>query len=158
YNLLEERFGGGQTNQAESSAFNANSNLLGGQLGWKGDFGTAGKLTVAAGYFRYNGVQYRNVFWNGGANGNTTVTTGCYYGGTSCLAYGYRILEGIAEYSVTLGGFPLTAYADYAKNSEADDDLVSTAADGLDTALSAGILYGKTGDPRTWEFGFYWQK
>src|SRR6185369_6445871 len=75
YNLLEERFGGGLTNQASSSAFNNNSNLLGGQLGWKGDFGAAGKLTVAGGYFRYNGVQYRNVFWNGGANGNTTLTT-----------------------------------------------------------------------------------
>jgi hypothetical protein len=156
YNIVEERFGGGQTNQAASAAFNNNSNLLGGQFGWKGDVGP-GKLTAAAGYFRYNGVQYRNVFWNGGANGNTTLATGCYYGATTCLAYGYRILEGLAEYSVTLGGFPLTVYADYARNSEADDNVVATV-DGLDTAMSAGLLYGKTGDSRTWEFGFYWQK
>ncbi len=84
--------------------------------------------------------------------GNTTTGTGCYYGATQCLAFGYRVLEGIAEYTLTLGGRPLTVYADYAKNSEAEDDLVATE-DGLDTAQSFGALYGKAGDPHTWEVG-----
>ena len=28
----------------------------------------------------------------------------------------------------------------------------------LDTAYSAGILYGKASDPRTWEIGYFYQK
>jgi hypothetical protein len=156
YNLLEERFGGGLTNQPESAGFNTNSNMAGGQLGWKDDVGP-GKLTVAGGYFRYNGVQHRNVFWNGATGGNTTTGTGCYYGATSCLAFGYEIFEGLAEYSLTLGGRPLTVYADYFKNTAAEDGLAATR-DGLDTAQSFGVLYGKAGDPHTWEVGAYWQK
>ncbi len=156
YNIVEERFGAGLTNQAATTGFNNNSNLLGGQFGWKGDAGP-GKLTVGAGYFGYHGVQYRNVFWNGGTGNNTTLTAGCYYGATSCLAFGYTIVEGIAEYAITVGGRPLTVYADYAKNNDAEDNLPGTV-DGLDTAQSIGVLYGKAGDPRTWEVGGYWQK
>jgi hypothetical protein len=155
YNILEERFGAGLTNQASSAGFSTNSNLLGGQLGWKGDVGP-GKLTVAGGYFGYHAMQYRNVFWNGSAGNNTTVTTGCYYGATTCLAYGFTVIEGIAEYSFNVAGRPLTAYVDYAKNSDADDDRPATV-DGLDTAQSIGVLYGKAGDARTWEIGAYWQ-
>jgi type II secretory pathway pseudopilin PulG len=157
YNILEERFGSGLTNQAASTGFNTNSNLLGGQLGWKGDVGP-GKLTVGAGYFGYHGVQYRNVFWNNSTGNNTTLAAAsCYYGATSCLAYGYTIVEVIAEYSYNVAGRPLTAYVDFAKNGDADDSLVATV-DGLDTAQSIGVLYGKAGDARTWEVGGYWQK
>jgi hypothetical protein len=156
YNILEERFGAGLTNQASSAGFSTNSNLLGGQLGWKGDVGP-GKLTVAGGYFGYHAMQYRNVFWNNSTGNNTTVATGCYYGATNCLAFGYTIIEGIAEYSFNVAGRPLTAYVDYAKNSDAEDDRAATV-DGLDTAQSIGVLYGKAGDPRTWELGGYWQK
>jgi hypothetical protein len=156
YNILEERFGAGLTNQVSSAGFSTSSNLIGGQLGWKGDVGP-GKLTVAGGYFGYHAMQNRNVFWNNVTGNNTTVTTGCYYGATVCLAYGYTIIEGIAEYSFNVAGRPLTAYVDYTKNSDAEDDRTATV-DGLDTAQSMGILYGKAGDPHTWEFGGYWQK
>jgi hypothetical protein len=156
YNILEERFGGGLTNQAKTSAFNTGSNLIGAQAGWKGDLGT-GKLTVGASYFGYHGVQYRNVFWNGGTGNNTTITAGCYYGATSCLAYGYSLVEGFAEYSMTVARRPLTVYADYIRNGDAGDKLPATR-DGLDTAQSFGVMYGKAGDPRTWEVGAYWQK
>jgi hypothetical protein len=156
YNLLEERFGGGLSNQANSAGFNTNSNLVGAQLGWKDDVGP-GKLTVAGGYFQYNGVQHRNVFWNGGTGGNTATGTGCYYGATSCLAFGYRLIEGLAEYTMTVGGRPLTVHADYATNTDAEDNLAATT-DKLDTAQSYGVQYGKAGEARAWEVGAFWQK
>jgi hypothetical protein len=156
YNILSERFGGGLTNQSSSSAFNTGSNLLGAQFGWKGDAGP-GKLTLAGSYFGFHGVQYRSVFWNGTTHNNTTLTAGCYYGATSCLAFGYTLLEGIAEYSLNVAGHPLALHADYVKNLDAEDDLPATR-DGLDTAVSAGALYGKASDPHTWEAGVFWQK
>lgn len=158
YNILDERFGGGLSNQASSAGFNTNSNMAGGQLGWKGDVGP-GKLTVAGSYFGFHGVQHRNTFWNSTTsnNGNTTTATGCFYGATTCLAFGYTLIEGLAEYTVNVGTRPLTMYADYFKNTDAEDDLAATR-DGLDTAQSFGVLFGKAGDPRTWEVGGYYQK
>ena len=43
---------------------------------------------------------------------------------------------------------PLVAHVDYAKNSE--------AGNGLDTAYSLGLTYGKASDPGTWEVGYIW--
>ena len=49
---------------------------------------------------------------------------------------------------VAAGRWPL--YVDYVKNDTAIDN-------GLDTAYSTGILYGKASDPRTWEIGYFYQ-
>jgi hypothetical protein len=135
YNLLEER----------SAA--AESTMFGGQLGWRPTVG-AGRLTVGASYFAFNGVQGRNPFYNASSNGNTTRTTGCITA-APCLVNEYSLVEAFAEYSVPVAGRPLSLYADYFNNAD--------AANGLDTAYSAGVLYGRASDPRTWEIGYYYQ-
>jgi hypothetical protein len=134
YNILEER-----SAQSEST-------MAGGQFGWKPQIG-AGRLTTGVSYFAFNSVQGRNPFFSG-ANGNRTKTTGCITG-TTCLASDFDLTELFAEYSVPVAGRPLALYADFVSNGG--------AIDGLDSALSAGVLYGKASDPRTWEVGYYYQ-
>jgi Putative porin len=134
YNLLEER-----ANLGEST-------MAGGQMGWRTDLG-AGKLVVAASYFDLNSVQNRNPFYSG-ANGNTTKTAGCI-GGSPCLENDYNLTEVLAEWTAPVAGRPLSLYADFIKNDAAHN--------GLDTAYSAGVQYGRAADPHTWEVAYYYQ-
>jgi hypothetical protein len=142
YNILEER------NTVAGSAQASGESSMGGlQVGWKPLIGP-GRLTLAAGYFDVNSVQNRTPVYVG-ANGNTTKNTGCFGGGTGCLASDYDLLEAIVQYDFTaVAGRPLSLYAEYVKNDKAINN--------LDTAYSAGILYGKASDPRTWEIGYYY--
>jgi hypothetical protein len=120
----------------------------GAQLGWKPLIGP-GRLTLAAGYFDANSVQNRAPVYVS-ANGNTTKNTGCF-AGTGCLANDYDLMEAIVQYDFTaVAGRPLSLYIDYVKNDKAINN--------MDTAYSAGILYGKASDPRTWEIGFFYAK
>ncbi|HXC60648.1 MAG TPA: putative porin [Steroidobacteraceae bacterium] len=136
YNILEERAAAGE------------STMFGGQLGWKPALGP-GRLTLAASFFDLNSVQHRNPFFNAASNGNTTTTVGCFAGQSPCLSNDYNLIEGSAEYSIPVAGRPLALYVDYIKND--------AAINSLDTAYSAGIMYGRASDPRTWELGFYYQ-
>lgn len=137
YNHLEERGAAGE------------SSMGGGQVGWRSALG-GGQLTLAAGLFDFNSVRARNPFFNASANGNTTTTTGCIGGAASCLAYDYNLIEGVVEYTRPLAGRPLTLFADYITND--------AAGNGLDTALGAGISWGRAAEPRTWEVGYYYQR
>jgi hypothetical protein len=76
-----------------------------------------------------------------GAFGNSTIGSG----GQARYVYDYDVAEAYAEASAPLGGFPLTVFADYARNGAADD--------GLDTAWSAGVLFGRANQPGRWEVG-----
>jgi hypothetical protein len=136
YNILEERGALGE------------STLTAGQFGWKPALGP-GRLTLAAGYFDFHSVQRRNPFFNNSANGNTTTATGCIGGATTCLAHDYDLIEAIAEYTRPLAGRPLAVFADYITNEAADN--------GLDTAWSLGLTWGRASDPRTWEIGYNYQ-
>jgi hypothetical protein len=136
YNILEERSALGE------------STLTAGQLGWKPALGP-GRLTLAAGYFDFHSVQHRNPFYNNSSNGNTTTTTGCIGGATTCLANDYDLVEAMAEYSRPLAGRPLAIFADYITNEAADN--------GLDTAWSVGLTWGRASDPHTWEIGYNYQ-
>jgi hypothetical protein len=139
YNILEERSTLGE------------STMAGGQVGWRPTLG-AGRLTLAAAYFDFNSVQRRNPFFNNSANGNTTtaVAANCIAGATPCLVSGFQLTELSAEWSQPVAGRPLTVYGDYFKNSDAAND--------LDTAYSAGVMYGRAADPGTWEVGYLYQK
>jgi Putative porin len=137
YNILEERSTLGE------------STLGGGQAGWRPTFGP-NKLVLGVSYFDFNSVQGRNPFFSG-SNGNSTTTTSARCKGvTPCLTQGYELWEGFAELSRPVAGRPLVVYTDYFKNNAADN--------GLDTAYSVGVQYGKASDPRTWEIGYFYQK
>lgn len=125
------------------------STLQGGQLGWKPAIGN-GKLTLAAGYFDFHRVQGRNPFHGDSAFGNTTTTVGCQAGAANCLAQDFDLVEALAEYSHPVAGRPVTVFANFIRNTGADN--------GLDTAVAAGVTYGRAADARTWEVGYSFQR
>ena len=149
YNILEERGPTGPT------IANSESTLAGAQVGYKLNVGSSSKLTIGTSYFSFNAVKGWNAAYNvaaggtGAYNGNTTTATGCHNAAANCYLYGYQIWEGFGEFATTVADRPATFWVDYAHNSEADN--------GLDTAYSIGVTYGKASDPGTWEVGYAWQ-
>jgi Putative porin len=137
YNSLVER------------AADNDSAMFGGQVGWRPSIGVS-RLTLGVGYYDYQNVKARNPFFEG-PNGNTVRTgaANCKGGVATCLAFDYDELQLFGEWSTPVAGRPLAVFADVYQNLEADN--------GLDTAWSAGVTYGKASDPRTWEIGYMYQ-
>ena len=147
------------------AALTSDSNVVGAQLGFKGDLGGM-KWTAAGMYYDIGAVQnevttviapsgmlpaicaaglLNNAFF-GGAQGNTT-----FNGGDNCarLLNDFNIWEAMAQAEFALGSLPLTLYANYAENTEADD---------LNTAYGVGFTLGRASNPRTWELAYYYAK
>jgi hypothetical protein len=136
YNVLEERAAADE------------STMLAGQFAWRPRLGP-GRFSLGAGYSAFQGVRGRSPFHNNSSNGNSTtsVTADCV-DTVPCLANDYDLLQLFTEWSQPLGGRPLALYADFSHNTSAEN--------GLDTAWTAGISWGKAAEPLTWEVGFAW--
>lgn len=132
----------------EERASQADSTLLGGQLGWGGEIGAVA-LKVGAGYYDYGSVQGRQTGFGGGLLnelGNSVIGSGA----SAVFRYDYDIAQLFAQADFMIGALPVQLFSDLARNSAADD--------GLDTAYSLGFLVGKANAPGHWEFGAYKQK
>jgi hypothetical protein len=146
------------THLAERSA-QADSNMAGAQIGWRGDFTDTTRLTLAAGYFDHNAVQGYNTVQDGNVAGSTfsafgnSTSTMCRRGITACIANDFNIIELSAELTTRLAGRPLSLFTDYARNTEADFG----ETPGLDTAWAAGFTWGRVSGARTWEIGYIHQ-
>lgn len=149
YTQLAERGAGsaliGQTNLSDS-------NMVGAQVGWRSNPAQPTRFMVGASYFAYGAVKGYNALFGGNAFGNTTTTSAavCRKGIATCLASDFSVVELMGEFATVAGGFPLTAYADYMKNTDATTP--------YDTAYSVGFQYGRASNPRTWEVGAGYQK
>jgi Putative porin len=139
----------------QEASTNSDANMVGAQLGLKGDLGGM-KWTAAAMYYDLGAVEgevtatptgcavaFNNAFF-GGSQGNTTVTVA----GCPRLANDFAIWEALAQLDFSLGSLPLSVFANYAQNTEAD---------ALDTAQAAGFTLGRASNPGTWEFGYIYQ-
>lgn len=144
----------------QEAALTSDANVVGAQLGVRGDLGGI-KLTGAATYYDLGAVQgevtalvtgtgtpcaaglLNNAFF-GGAQGNTTVTI------ANCarLVNDYNIYELLGQAEFRLGSMPLVLFANYAENTEAND---------LNAAYSAGFTFGRASNPMSWEFGYVYQ-
>jgi len=133
----------------------SDATLLGGQLGMTGNIGRA-KLTGAIAYYDVGSVEGQvtttnttpcaaNPAFFGGPQGNTTVLNGA---GCPTLANDFNLIEGLVQADMTVGTMPLTLFAHYLQNQEAAD---------LDTGYNAGFALGKASNPKTWEFGYFYQ-
>jgi hypothetical protein len=140
---------------------NTDSIMFGAQIGYRIPFSDSVKMTVAAAYFDFDGVQGYNPLFGGSSFGNTTTTNAAVCSrtlaaGTACLLSDYDIVEGFADLTATVGGRPLRFFVDYAQNTAAEVN--PTTGEKLDTALSAGINYGAASAKGTWEAGLTWQQ
>jgi hypothetical protein len=116
-------------------------------------------LTLAAHYYDLSASQGRPLpqapFFNGNANNNTTVGPAA----TAALLNDYEVFDLLAQFDTTLGSLPLQLWAEVAQNQD-PSGLVpgSTIQNDQDTAVSAGFLFGRASNARTWEFGAMYQK
>jgi hypothetical protein len=143
-----------------TSGTNTDSIMYGAQLGYRIPFSDSVRLTLAATYFDFDGVQGYNPLFGASSFGNTTRTTGCaraVAAGTACLASDFDVLEGFADLIATVGGRPLRLFVDYAKNSAAEVNPL--AGEELDTAMAYGFSYGAASAVAgSWEFGALYQQ
>lgn len=140
---------------------NTDSILYGAQVGYKIPVSDSVKMTVAATYFNFDGVQGYNPLFGGSSFGNTTTTSTAVCSrtlaaGTACLLSDYDIIEGFADLTASVGGKPLRFFVDYAQNTEAEVN--PTVGKKLDSALSAGLNYGAASAKGTWEAGLIYQQ
>jgi hypothetical protein len=140
---LEERYA------ADPNAQNADTLMLGAQIGLKFPL-LGGESRVAAHYYDLRGGVGSSPFYNGNANGNTTVGRTIGSTTTQVLAYDYDVLMLSGETGITVGKYPLSLWADYARN-------LASGLDAEDTAYSVGVVLGKAGNPKTWEIGLSYQ-
>jgi len=119
--------------------------LLGGQIGARLPLGES-NLVLAAHYYDLSAGQGRAPFFNGDANGNTTITAGTPP--EAVLLYDYRVVDLMAEFNTSVGArwgaLPLQVWADVAQNQDPSN---------LETALAAGAMLGAAASARTWQFG-----
>jgi hypothetical protein len=145
-----------------TSGTNTDSIMFGGQVGYKIPFSDTVKMTVAASYMDFDGVQGWNPLFGASSFGNTTTTNASFCNrtiaaGTACLLTDYDIVEVFADLTASVGGKPLRFFADYAQNTAAEVNPV--AGEKLDTAYSAGISFNAaTAAKGTWEMGLIYQQ
>jgi hypothetical protein len=142
---------------------NTDSILFGAQVGYRIPFNDSTRLTVAATYFSFDGVQGYNPLFGGSSFGNTTVNapgspcSRTLAVGTACLLSDYDITEVFADLTTSVGGKPLRFFADYAQNGSAEVN--PTALDKLDTAYAIGATFGAASAVKgTWELGLLYQQ
>lgn len=154
-------------NERHSTAANGlrtDSKLAGAQIGWKQPIGKT-TLTLAAGYFDVTNVKdeqvsanaapctgYNSTFFGNSTNGNSTYTA------FTCqrLASDFNMINALAQLEVMVGAYPLTLFADYTQNNKAQVN--SVAGSKLDSAMSAGVMFNRASNPKSWEAGLIYQK
>ena len=114
--------------------------MYGAQIGFNTKLGDETKLTVGAGYF-YIPVAGSTPFFDDDSFGNSLAVDDTY-------AFDYEEVEVFAELKTSLGDMPLTLFADYVQNQDADDE---------DTGYAVGVKLGKAKNPGSWEFGYTFQ-
>lgn len=113
----------------------------GGQLGASLPLADDVKLTAGAGYYRFN-TEGKGTFYGSTTNflGNSSV-------GNTFL-YDYEEIEAFAELGFKVAGLPLSVYADYVQNTDADD---------YDTGWVAGTQLGAAKAKGSWQIGYAYQ-
>ncbi len=141
YNFWLNEISGAETTQTSDPM------MHGAQIGARVPFGSS-TLTLAAHYYDLSASQGRlgtqAPLFGGAANGNTTIGTAPNIG----LAFDYEVIDGLVQFDTTLGGRPFQLWGEYATNQDPDD---------LNTAWSAGVLFGRAQNAKTWEVGAMYQ-
>jgi hypothetical protein len=115
--------------------------MLGGQLGYRHARDGGMRVTAGIGFYDYLETQGRTPFWDGEAVGNRVDAAGNY-------ANDFNIAQLFGELNFRAGELPLTVFADYAVNTEADE---------VDTGFALGGSVGEVTGPRTWRIGYAYQ-
>lgn len=132
--------------------------MHGAQIGVKLPVGSS-TLTLAAHYYDLSASQGRPLpaapFFNANANNNTTVGPAA----TAALLNDYEVFDVLAQLDTTLGTLPFQLWVEAAQNQSPSGVVPGTAiANDQDTAYSAGFVFGRASNAKTWELGAMYQK
>jgi hypothetical protein len=116
--------------------------LLAGQFGYRRTLDNGMRLTAGASYFDYLETQGQTPFYDGTGNGNRVDSAGRYISD-------FNQAELFAELSLTAGERPLTVFADFVTNTEAN---------GADSGYAFGASYGEVTRAGTWRVGYAYQE
>lgn len=117
------------------------------QVGMRGKLTDETSYVLAAGEMKHRAVKNQAVIQSGAAGGffgNTTKTTGCVAGVTTCLANEFEVRNVLAEITTVVAEYPVVAFVDWAENAKAVK---------LNKALAYGVTLGKASLPNSWEAG-----
>jgi hypothetical protein len=126
----------------EERAAAEDSIMLGGQFGYRQALDNGVRITAGAGYYDYLETQGRTPFWNGDAAGNRVDAAGNYVND-------FNLAELFGELTLRPGERPLTVFADYVVNTEADE---------ADTGFALGASLGEVTRPGTWRVRYAFQE
>ncbi len=115
--------------------------MLGGQFGYRRTIDGGMRITAGAGYYDYLQTQGQTPFWDGAPAGNRVDAAGNYLND-------FNLAQLFGELNFTPGERPVTVFADYVVNTEADD---------VDTGFAVGASLGEVTGPRTWRVGYSYQ-
>lgn len=115
--------------------------MLAGQLGYRHALDGGMRVTAGIGFYDYLETQGQTPFWNGDPTGNRVDAAGDYVND-------FNIAQLFGELNFRAGELPLTVFADYAVNTEADE---------ADTGFALGGSVGEVTGPRSWRVGYAYQ-
>jgi hypothetical protein len=126
----------------EERATADDSILLGGQIAYRGTLGGDTRVTAGVSYYDYRDTQNQTPFWDGAAAGNRLTAAGNYL-------HDFNEAELFAELTLKAGNRPLSVFADYVDNVDADDE---------NAGYALGAAYGEVTKPGTWRIGYAYQR
>lgn len=115
--------------------------MLGGQVGYRGSLGNGMRLTAGVSYFDYLETRGLRPFWDEEPAGNRVDSAGGYLND-------FNEAELFAEIGFTVGSHPITVFADYVTNTEADS---------ADLGYAIGASFGEVTRAGTWRLGYAYQ-
>jgi hypothetical protein len=120
----------------------------GGQLGFKGSI--AGARVVAGGAWYNFDTEGKSTFFGDDDDffGNSFECADPDDLGSCVYAFDYNIGQAFAEVSMNVGDMPVSLFADYVVNDDADDE---------DTGYAVGVKVGKTKGRGTWQLAYTYQ-
>jgi len=126
----------------EERAAADDSLMLGGQFGYRSTLNEGARFTVGASYYDYLQTQGQTPFWNGDAAGNRVDVAGNYLND-------FNLAELFSDLTFKPGDRPVTVFADYVVNTEADS---------FDTGFALGASLGEVTRAGTWRVGYIYQE
>ncbi|MDX2465172.1 MAG: putative porin [Porticoccus sp.] len=147
YHFLESDNNGGSKDAEE---------MMGAQIGYNGKISDNTKFKVGASYF-YIPVEGSDAFFDGETFGNSSYTRIVDDNDTpldfsddetaNVHEFDYETVELFAELNTKIAGIKTTFFADYVKNSDADED----------TGFSLGMKLGSAKNAGDWQFGYTYE-
>ena len=115
--------------------------LFGGQLSWEAAIRNGAALNAGLGYYHFADVEGKPVFFDGNPRGNSVDSMGNYL-------FGYQNVEAFAELTFDLADQPVTLFANYVKNLEADK---------FDTGYAVGAKMKFMHGSHPWQLAYTYQ-